>query len=412
MQRLEVTRRTHLNWPFTTTSFPDQVVQGAPEHTETITLEDAITVVGVDRNGRPPKFHTGKKPFQREANTNARMTKNEAQHATNRSQYQTCVTTMNYVFTSGQYVLYDTLTMTSDVADLSGIKYGAGQAATDQFALMWRAEKPQNKTDPHCQHAEVHRGTATLQGHQIIVEDPKMALEIAATPIKEPCPGDKPLWPSTVCCYLAEFARRRGGERPKKPAAEAEGSAKVKEEELQRWENVHKLAQNEIDAELGHARTRLELEKLKTRAAEQPAERRVQRMPQQLTQEPMMMDPTSATRLLTGDETLAATHARPVTMQVYKCRTITDFRARWKGMDSERKCYDRAPATLKDGRQHYLGPGARERVPSAKEIKCEERPKFAYKTAPHQLATTDEAQTVHAVPSTFDYERIRATRTL
>ena len=88
MQRIETTRCSHPNWPFTTTLFPDQNVQGALEATETELLKDAIAATGGDPNRRPSTFPSGKQQFHREANSNVWMTKNEMRYATSYFRHQ------------------------------------------------------------------------------------------------------------------------------------------------------------------------------------------------------------------------------------------------------------------------------------------------------------------------------------
>ena len=117
MQRIEITRCTHLNWLFSITFFPDQIVQKALEHIEIKMIEDAIAAIQGEPDQKPSKFSSEEQLFEREADANVWMTKNKVRFETSYVDYRTCVTTANYVFVIGQYILYDTLTMTSDVTD-------------------------------------------------------------------------------------------------------------------------------------------------------------------------------------------------------------------------------------------------------------------------------------------------------
>lgn len=333
------------------------------------------------------------------------MPRNEAQHATSYFHYQTRATTASYVFVIGQHTLYDTLTMTSDVTDLTGIDRREGRATPDKLTLRWTADELRNASSaPKCSYVEVQRGNATLQGHRFMIENPKMAEQS----INVACLSKRPLRPSTVCCYLAETA---AGNNITKPVVETDvptqrpGTAH-NGRKTQKWRNnLHEGALDNTDVVPECALSRQEQEEFRTRAEEQFAECKMQRMIQQLTLELPLTAPTPALRLLTGDDALAATHVGPMAMQVYKRRTVTKFQIRCDGKDSGGKCYNTAPVSLEDGRQECLEAGAKELISSARRIHCEARPKFAYETAPHNFATIHTRAVVHTIPSVFDHEQ-------
>ncbi|PJF32885.1 MAG: hypothetical protein CUN57_03570, partial [Phototrophicales bacterium] len=108
----------------------------------------------MDPNYKPSKFDSRKQQFERELNTNVWMTKNEVRHATSYFRYQTCVTTTNYVFVIGQYTVYDTMEMTSDVTDLTGIDYKTGQATAGQFTLKWNTDELRDIVKFQCPYEE------------------------------------------------------------------------------------------------------------------------------------------------------------------------------------------------------------------------------------------------------------------
>lgn len=164
---------------------------------------------------------------------------------------------------------------------------------------------------------------------------------------------------------------------------------------------MHKEVLDEIDVVGEYVLARQEEKELQIEAAEKLAECESQRMMQQMAMELLPMDPTLAVRLLTGDNTLAVTHVEPMTIQVYKCRTIEEFGVEWSGTDDEGKCYNMVPVVLPGGQQHYLKPGMNELVPKARQINCRERPKFVFQTAPHKFTTTKAQQIVHSIPSIF-----------
>lgn len=159
-----------------------------------------------------------------------------------------------------------------------------------------------------------------------------------------------------------------------------------------------------MDAESEHLLSRQQEEELKI-WAEKLAERETQKILQQIAMEMPPMDPTLATRLLTGDSTLAATHVGPMTAQVYKCKIVKEFEVEWSGKDDEGKRYNLAPAVLPGGQQYYLKPGTKELISTARQINREERPKFAQQIAPHQFATTKTLQIVHPTPSALHNEQ-------
>ena len=240
MQRIETTTCTHLNWLLSTTLLPDQIEQRALHRDEMQMIEDAIVAVRGDKSQRPTKPYTGEQQFQREADTDVRMTRNEAQHATNYLSYQTCTATMNYALIIGQYTLYDTMMMmTSDIADLEQADYGQGRATTEQFTLRCNADQTETTLQSHpCPYTQLKgEGKAIRQGHRLVIENPKMALEIATSPIDEPCASSKPLWPSTVCCHLVEFNTEKTATKPTTEPPPAHKAPAQEVGNSQRWCN-------------------------------------------------------------------------------------------------------------------------------------------------------------------------------
>ena len=226
-----------------------------------------------------------------------------------------------------------------------------------------------------------------------------MAFEIAATPIVKPCLSDKPLWPSTVCYYLVEIGTKNAVDKPVIEAlskTDTGGTTSGGRITHQWWNNLHEDVLDEIDVVNEYVLSRQEQDEFQTRVEEQLAECKTQRMMQQLTQGLMLMDPTLAIRVLTGDDTLAVTHIGPMTLQVYKCKTVVKFQVWWKGQNEKSNCYSMTPVTLPDGCQFYLKPGAKELIAHTERIHCENRPKFvagyASKAAPLEQVVQDTIQ--------------------
>ena len=139
-------------------------------------IEDAVTAISRNPTQRPPEFHSGELRFQQEVDMNVWTTRHEVQHAASYSRYQTCIETINYAFVViGQCTLYDTLTMTSDIDDLEKANYKDGRSTTEQFTLRWDVEEPEDTFQ--CAYAELHNGTAMRQGHRLVLEDPKLAID-------------------------------------------------------------------------------------------------------------------------------------------------------------------------------------------------------------------------------------------
>ena len=406
IQSIKTTRCTHLGWFFSVTFFPDQIEQEALQHNEIEMIEDAITAMKGNLTQRPSEFYSGEQQFHREADMNVWMTKNEIQYATSYLRFKTCVATFNYIFVIGQYTLYDTLKMTSDIADLDGVNYEGGRATTERFTLRWNVEELKNVSKSiQCSYTQLRNGTATLQGHRLIIENPKMAFELTTKPIREPCVSEKPLWPSTVCCYLVEFTLEQNMTKSKEATPKLTNERIKKDVKMPRWwTNLHQGVLDEIDVVSEYLLSRQDREEFKLRAAEKLAECETQRMMQQMVMELLPMDPTLAVRLLTGDDTLAVSHVGSKTVQVYKCRNVKKFEVKWSGKDGEGKCYNMVPVVLPGGRQYYLKPGMNELIPNARQVNCADRPKFVFQTAPHTFMTTEAQQVVHSIPSMFHYE--------
>ena len=314
MQRIKTTRCTHLGWFFYTTIFPDQVEQEALQHDEIQMIEDAMVATSVDPSRRPLEFHSGELQFQREVDMNVWTTRHEVQHATSYLRYRTRIETINYAFIIGQYVLYDTLAMTSDIADMEEAKYGDGRLTTAKYTLRWSVEE--TKEPFQCAYAELYVGTALRQGQRIVLEDPKMAIEIATAPIIGSCVSEKPVWPSTVCCYLVEYYQINATAPIAATSKLVGRRAKEMRAAQQWWNDTHEEELDEVDAVGEYLLARMERRKTQIWTAEKLAECEAQRMMQQIAMELLPMDPTLAVRLLTGDNMLAVAHARPMTAQV------------------------------------------------------------------------------------------------
>ena len=180
----------------------------------------------------------------------------------------------------------------------------------------------------------------------------------------------------------------------------------IKEAEaIQQWRNDTRNEElDEIDAVGEYMLARQEQSELQIWAAEKPAECESQKMMQQTAIGLLPMDRTLAVRLLTGDNTLAVTRVGPMTVQVYKRRTVAEFEVKRSGKDNEGNCYTLVPVVLPGGRQHYLKPGTNQLVPEARQINCEERPKFVSRIGSHQFMTTKARQTVHSIPPLSNYK--------
>lgn len=121
MQRIKTTRCTHLSWFFYTTFFPDQIQQEALQNDEMEMIENALIAMRGDPKQRPSKFYSGEQQSYRQDNMHVWMTNHEVQYAISYFRFHMCVDTINYAFIIGQYTLYDTLKMTSDIADLADV---------------------------------------------------------------------------------------------------------------------------------------------------------------------------------------------------------------------------------------------------------------------------------------------------